>query len=104
MVFANEPEVRQIKPQSPGKMKRNTGMNQWVYFSRFFKKHLFRLFPIFEQIQALRNAQAALKAKRDGGLDALMDSIYQDVSFFGQINKIKKKLSINTRKLRHRSN
>lgn len=44
-------------------------------------KHIFRLFPIFEQIQALRNQQAALKAKRDGGLDALMDSIYQDVSF-----------------------
>ena len=43
---------------------------------------MFRLFPIFEQIQALRNAQAALKAKRDGGLDALMDSIYQDVSFY----------------------
>ena len=82
MVFANEAEINKIKPQSPIKMKRNTGMNQWVLFSIFEIKNLiFRLFPIFEQIQALRNAQAALKAKRDGGLDALMDSIYQDVSF-----------------------
>ena len=51
-------------------------------FQKNQEKNVFRLFPIFEQIQALRNAQAALKAKRDGGLDALMDSIYQDVSFY----------------------
>jgi len=28
MVFANEAEINKIKPQSPIKMKRNTGMNQ----------------------------------------------------------------------------
>ena len=47
MVFANESEVHQIKPQSPGKMKRNTGMNQWVYSSRFLKETSFQTFSNF---------------------------------------------------------